>query len=268
MQHDIGPGVDVDCSQELKQKVRTALEEQYKRSKDAESSEPNISDWALWLFSNAPAEELTDDGVLLSFPPCREKMQTCGNLGGVGPGLVLLHCAELDGLKQARAEAGSDSHAHLVRIRVLACCTDVSLDTAKCTDSECYIGVEHPDKHRYVSTTTICPYSAHISCSLLLRACSTASDWCAPSLWDWRRNRDSQEHYHDTAFTLESVGRAGEYDAHRGEGHQNFEIRNLSSSQPFEMFFVLSTSFGWRDLGMKEVSGSGRGSQEAVLCLE
>ena len=52
----------VTCNgQDLKRKVRGALEEQYKKRKDAESNEPSIADWALWKFANSPPEELTDD---------------------------------------------------------------------------------------------------------------------------------------------------------------------------------------------------------------
>ena len=54
--------VMVACTgQDLKRKVRDALEEQYKKRKDAESNEPSIADWALWKFANSPPEELTDD---------------------------------------------------------------------------------------------------------------------------------------------------------------------------------------------------------------
>ena len=54
--------VTVACTgQDLKRKVRDALEEQYRKRKDAESNEPNIADWALWKFANSPPEELTDD---------------------------------------------------------------------------------------------------------------------------------------------------------------------------------------------------------------
>lgn len=86
---------------DLKRKVRDALEEQSKKSKDAESNEPNITDWALWLFSNQPMEELTDD--------------------------------------------------------------EKTLDEAKVTDSDCHIGVEHPDKYRYANTMRTVEKSIKIS---------------------------------------------------------------------------------------------------------
>ncbi len=53
-------------AQDLQRKVRNALEEQCKTSKDtAAYSEPQagILDWALWLFSNTPAQQLTDDSM-------------------------------------------------------------------------------------------------------------------------------------------------------------------------------------------------------------
>jgi len=53
-------------AQDLKRKVRSALEEQCKTSKDTDAcSEPQagILDWALWLFSNTPAHQLTDDSM-------------------------------------------------------------------------------------------------------------------------------------------------------------------------------------------------------------
>jgi hypothetical protein len=63
-------------AQDLKRKVRNALEEQCKTSKDTDaSSEPQagISDWALWLFSNTPAQQLTDDSMC---PPFRQSFVT------------------------------------------------------------------------------------------------------------------------------------------------------------------------------------------------
>jgi len=108
----------VTCNeQDLKRKVRGALEEQYRKRKDAESNEPSIADWALWKFANSPPEELTDDS---KFPISSD-----------------IHPRSLE------------NHLTLPVCAHLACAAQ-NLDAAKCTDSDCYIGVEHPDKHRYV----------------------------------------------------------------------------------------------------------------------
>ena len=44
---------------------------------------------------------------------------------------------------------GEEAHERCC-LSVLLVCAAQNLDTAKCTDSDCVIGVEHPDKHRYV----------------------------------------------------------------------------------------------------------------------
>ena len=109
--------------QDLKRKVRGALEEQYKKRKDAESSEPSISDWALWKFANSPPEELTDDS---KFP-----------------------------VSSAIQPRSMENHLTLP-LRAYLECAAQNLEAAQCTDSDCYIGVEHPDKHRYVRCSLPC----------------------------------------------------------------------------------------------------------------